>query len=125
MGQNIWDALIAGRRMNMIAIACICGTMAAIDAPLLQRASSVVATSPNINMNITVNLVPQLPGYYSGQTSYDDLDDGAGVQPQATDPNPDFYPVMISWLNNDTMPAIASGCTGGCATAVRGPMLGM
>lgn len=121
MGQNIWDALIAGRRINMIAIACICGTIAAIDAPLLQRASSVVSRSPNTEVMLDVNLVPQIPGYYSGQTSYDDT--GSGPESQGTDPNPDFYPVMMSWINNETIPAIVSGCPDTCAITLRAPMI--
>lgn len=123
MGQNIWDALIAGRRINMIGIACICATIAAIDAPLLQRASSVVSRSPNTNVTLQVNLVPQIPGYYSGQTGWDNQT--GVVQIAGFDPNPDFYPVAISWFNNDTIPAVVSGCPGDCAVTLRGPMIGV
>lgn len=93
-GTEYWDALIAGRRIDIIAIACICGTIAAIDAPLLQRASSVVSRSPDTEVILDVNLVPQIPGYYSGQTSYDDTGNGPAIQ--MTDPNPDFYHVMMT-----------------------------
>lgn len=121
MGQNIWDALLAGHRINIIAIACICGTIAAIDAPFLQRAPSVVSRSSNTQVMLNVNLVPQIPGYYSGQTSYDDT--GNGPEIQMTDPNPDFYHVIMSWMKNETIPARVSGRPDTCSVTVRAPII--
>lgn len=122
MVQNIWDALIAGRRMNMIAVACICAAVAAIDAPLLQRASTVVSRSPNTTVSLNVNLVSQMPGYYSGQLAYtSDTTDGQWIG--TTDPNADFYPIVSDYLNAKPMGGIVKGCPGGCSLKVRPPMI--
>ena len=41
MGLHIYKAAVAGRRFYILALACICATVVAIDGPLLQRASTV------------------------------------------------------------------------------------
>lgn len=40
-----------------------------------------------------------------------------------TDPNPDFYHVMTSWMSNETIPAIVSGYPDTCTVTVLAPMI--
>lgn len=61
-GNALWNALLAGRETNMMAIACIASTFVVADGPLLQRASSVVPASiPDTPIPLKVTMVPEIP----------------------------------------------------------------
>lgn len=74
MGTIIWGALTAGKRTNLLALACLISTLVAVDGPLLQQSSKVVSMpipeDEGTAVTLTFELSPELPSYYTGIVNF-------------------------------------------------------
>ncbi len=107
-GTSVMAAIVAGRRFSLVALASIMATFVVIDAPLLQRASSI--TSQNITTSITMsaNLATTIPetGLITGRLSY------------ATLLLPLFAGVIHDYGNRVPINSF-TGCSGTCSLTVK------
>lgn len=112
-GSSLQDALLAGRKLNFVALACIAATLAQINSPLLQRASRAVVEPLVTQLALDMRIVAAVPtdfftGYVSGRAYEVSLF------------SEDFAQVVQSWNNNATMPMPDTGCRGTCSASVEG-----
>lgn len=66
-GTTVGGAVIAGRHMGLLGLACIFSTLVAVDGPLLQRATRVVPApiaEPPVILNVT--MAQEVPTSYFG-----------------------------------------------------------
>jgi hypothetical protein len=114
-GSSFQDAILSGRHLNFIAVACIVATIAQINSPLLQRASRAsVEPSVNtvsLNMKLQTEIVPE---YFTGYIS------GRGYDVPLF--SQDFGDVVQRWNSNSSIPIAGTGCggSGSCETSVEG-----
>ena len=69
-GLYVWRAIVSGRHCSLLALACVCATLVAMDGPLLQRASSVRVVVPNSPVTLSVSVSPEIPSYSTGYAYY-------------------------------------------------------
>ena len=60
-GLHFYKAIASGRHFNALALACIYGTLVAMDGPLLQRATSVKQEVPRERAVLQVSITPEVP----------------------------------------------------------------
>ncbi|KAI9755176.1 MAG: hypothetical protein M1835_000840, partial [Candelina submexicana] len=106
-GTSILAATFAGRQFNRVALASILTTLVVIDAPLLQRASSITSRSVTIPVTMSANLATSIP-----TTSF--VTGGAYVSVL----DPLFARVMQDYGNRVPIDAV-SGCHGTCFLTVK------
>lgn len=112
-GSSFQDALLSGKNLNFVAMACIVTTMAQINSPLLQRASRAVVKPLTTQLPLDLRLVTTTPtdfftGYVSGR-AYD-----------VSLFSEQFAQVVQSWNNNATIPMPDTGCKGTCSASIEG-----
>ncbi|KAL7905872.1 hypothetical protein GGI35DRAFT_459520 [Trichoderma velutinum] len=67
-GDSTVSALQLGRGFNIVSLAKLAVTLIAIDQPLIQRASSVVAQHPENPISVSAPIAPEIPyGYTASQ----------------------------------------------------------
>ncbi len=107
MSVRLTKALSSGKRFNILARACICSTLIAIDGPLLQRASSVTHVSYRNPTTLGVTLSPEVPHGYSGEykavrASLIGVPENFGTaDAYELLMNPDFSPILAEWAGGD------------------------
>ncbi|KAK3698987.1 hypothetical protein LTR37_016678 [Vermiconidia calcicola] len=73
-GLFLYKAVASGRHFNALALACLCGTLVAVDGPLLQRAVSVKSKVTPNPVSLGVSITPEIPSYFSGWRMQDAFD---------------------------------------------------
>lgn len=111
--------MLAGRHLNILALACICATFVAMDGPLLQRASSVRSMIPEQPVSLGVSITPEMPAYFSGWYEYLPRKDGEIL----SDFDKIFLPVVRAYSSNVPISGGIQGCSGICRTTVHAPAL--
>lgn len=114
-GLYVWKAIVSGKHFNILALACVCATLVAVDAPLLQRSVSVHANVPNTEVPLQVSLVPEIPSYATGQTVIND--------PNTWNPTESYMRTVINDYTARRPLQIVTGCPGTCTAQVQGPAL--
>ena len=117
-GSSFQDAVLSGKHINYVAIACIIATIAQINSPLLQRASKAVVEPIVGQVPVSMKLLTAIPSdFASGYVS------GRGYEvPLYTQK---FSEVVQAWNNNATITIPSTGCTGTCTTEIEGLGLGV
>ncbi|KAK5174063.1 uncharacterized protein LTR77_001143 [Saxophila tyrrhenica] len=116
VGQFLFRAMVSGRRFNALALACLCGTLVAMDGPLLQRASSVTSSTPQQPIPLNVSITPTVPAYFTGWSEY-------SLYPLlSTDFTKDFLPIVREYIDQSPIIGV-TGCSGTCTGTVRAPAL--
>lgn len=136
-GTSIRGALVSGRHMGLLGLACIFSTLVAIDGPLLQKASKVVPASiVGQTIALKINMAEELPNGFSGgwlrgpgvSSFNDSIPTPSGVTPNNMaiwstlniqyDLVPDYY-------SSGPINEVVSGCTGlyTCKATIRAPAL--
>ncbi|KAM0255439.1 hypothetical protein ACHAQJ_005739 [Trichoderma viride] len=64
-GDSTVSAMRLGRGFNIVSLAKLAVTLIAIDQPLIQRASSVVAQHPNKLVSVSAPIAPEIPYGYT------------------------------------------------------------
>jgi hypothetical protein len=113
VGLGIWDALTAGRHLNILAIACILATLTAIDGPLLQRVSNVTMLVLNNPIQLSVSLTCELP---ANATRYFDFSNSTLFSDDSTQAAffPPFIQVYLDYAQAKPMTGAITGCPGTC-----------
>ncbi len=115
-GLFLYKAVASGRRFNVLALACLCGTLVAMDGPLLQRASSVRSEIPLQPVTLEISINPEVPSYWTGWSMFQAFPN------MGLDFTTDFLPVLREY--NARMPISGvAGCSGTCTGTVRAPAL--
>ena len=137
-GTTFAGALMAGRHMGLIGLACIVSTLVTVDGPLLQKATTVV-NAPIVNDPVTLNvsMAPEVPRGYTGGWLYTNFSQTAAWAFNETMPTAngevsnnistyfDLDELSIAWLQpwieDRTVPGIVQGCEGICTAAIEAP----
>ena len=134
-GMTVGGAVVAGRNMGLVGLACLFSTLVAIDAPLLQKAITVVP-APIVDQPVTleVNLAHQIPtdftgGWYHASSrwswAFNDTiptwNDSISnrLYPEATTNT--MY--GIEWYKDAPLSGIVRGCDKKCKAKVKAPAL--
>ena len=114
--------MLAGRHFSLLALACICATFVAIDAPLLQRASSVHSTTPELPVLLQVSIAPELPRGFTGNALYDS---DKPREASGSEYSNDFHQILRDCFNREPIRSEGgiTGCSGTCHAVVRAPAL--
>lgn len=111
-GKSVWAVLTAGRYFNKVALASIVVSVAVVDGPLLQRASTIVSKDITSSITVHASIAPQLPvGYTStmlGRVEYPKI------------LNRPFADVLQDYSRRTPISAGFEGCEGKCETVVQG-----
>jgi hypothetical protein len=139
-GTTFMGALIAGRNMGLIGLACIFSTLVAIDGPLLQKATTVVnARITDRPLDLNVSLAPEIPRGYTGgwmRTNMSQLLNSPAFNYTMPTAEGSVSNNIIGysrtditslwskpWFEDVTVPGIIHGCPGVCNATVKAPAL--
>ncbi|KAJ9614090.1 hypothetical protein H2200_002226 [Cladophialophora chaetospira] len=111
-GSSFQEALLSGRRINILAVACVSATIAQVNGPLLQRASKVVIETVNTTATVNLRLTSELPTGYTGAISGRARDVALFM--------PDYAKVVQIYNVNGPIAIGGTGCTGICSAYVAG-----
>ena len=82
-----------------------------------QRASSVQLKVPEQPVNLTVSIMPQVPSYFSGVSTWE-------YWPLPfIGPQNDFMPILYDYASSTPIKGAIAGCTGRCQATVVAPAL--
>jgi hypothetical protein len=110
-GHSLMDALTAGKRTTYLALTCVMVTIAQINNPLLQRASSIVVQPISNNIPLSLKSVSEVPIGYTGVLS------GRGRWPARFSSN--FSDIVNDWNNLAPIPYPTPTCNGTCRAVVN------
>jgi hypothetical protein len=110
-GDSLWAAVTSWKNVNIIALATISVTLAALDGPFLQRASSVISRVNEEPVNVSVQISTELPYGFTGLHTEFGGDVSLLKYP--------FTQVMLSYSNRVPLTANTSKCDGFCTATVR------
>ena len=110
--DSLWEAILAGRNVNLIAVASILVAVLPINGPFLQRASRVHLGRFEAVSDVKVQIAQVLPDGYSAFIS------GRGHSPSLL--TPEFRKIVESAANQAPINVTTTGCTGECSTTLRG-----
>jgi hypothetical protein len=111
-GGSLWASLTSWKDINIIAIASISVTLAALDGPLLQRATSVNTEVAQAPVNVSVQISTQLPNGFTGHHA--ELGGGIAFLKYP------FTRVMLDYSNRVPLTANTLNCNGSCTLTVQG-----
>jgi hypothetical protein len=109
-GSSLWEASTAGRRFNLIALACVLVAIAPINGPFLQRASRVTTAQQHSTSTLGIPLAPAIPFGFSGYIS------GRGYDVSLYTTN--FTPTVQAYNNRAPINIGPTGCGGVCSAKV-------
>lgn len=112
-GHSVWASLLAGRKFNIVALACIIVTLVPLNGPLTQNASTVTLRDRRTTTSIRLHAATEFPEGYEG------------FQGSATPQPPMLLPVNIStvmqgYTNRNKMSMPKTDCVGECTSSMRG-----
>ena len=129
-GTTVGGAIMAGRNMGLLGLACISSTLIAIDAPLLQKATTVVPANP-VTLNVT--MAQELPTAYSGTWSrfsakWSPLFNESIPSNEGNISNQIYSwtrspSLGVDWIKNMPISGVVSGCPDSCKARIRAPAL--
>ncbi|KAK5172795.1 uncharacterized protein LTR77_002915 [Saxophila tyrrhenica] len=141
-GTTLRGAIMSGRHMGLLGIACIASTLVVIDGPLLQRASGVVSVPIDKEIPLQVFLAEEVPtdfsGYWYDQKSVGvaqtwsfsfnaTIPTGYGSAPNtiftSSGRNSISFEANKHFLTGAPMHGIVRGCSGECKLKLRAPAL--
>ncbi|KAH8811077.1 hypothetical protein F5884DRAFT_781116 [Xylogone sp. PMI_703] len=94
-------ALLSGRKFNFVSLGSIAATVIAIDQPLMQRASNVIAIQKSYPIGITARIAPEIPwGFTSVQ-------EGRGYEQQVM-----TQPMIMAFNDFNSQAPMTSGISG-------------
>ncbi|KPI34596.1 uncharacterized protein AB675_4923 [Cyphellophora attinorum] len=109
-GHSVLEALTAGKRMNYLALSCIMVTIAQLNNPLLQRASSPVVQPTSNTIPLSLKSATEVPMGYTGVLS------GRGRWPARFSGN--FSDIVNDWNNLAPIPYPTPTCKGTCRAVI-------
>lgn len=109
-GGSLWAASTAGRRFNLVALACVLVAIAPINDPFLQRASRVTTAQQHSTPTLGISLAPAIPLGFSGYIS------GRGHDVSLYTTN--FTPTVQAYNNRAPIIMGSTGCGGVCSAKV-------
>lgn len=110
--NNLWAAITAGSQFSSVAAAAIFVTVAAIENPLLQRASTIHTRQVPQPVTLNVAMAVNLPSGYTADVT------GHSIYP--TNPSPAFSGVYKGYSNRDAITSGIDGCRNTCSTSLPG-----
>lgn len=108
--SSLWAASTAGRRFNLVALACVLVAIAPINGPFLQRASRVTTAQQHSSPTLEISLAPAIPFGFSGYIS------GRGYDVSLYTTN--FTPTVQAYNNRALINIGPTGCGGVCSAKV-------
>ncbi|KZF24777.1 hypothetical protein L228DRAFT_281818 [Xylona heveae TC161] len=109
--ETLWACICAGRHFNIIALATILVSVAVIDGPLLQRASTVGTSQFSQSVTLDLPIAQQLP------TGYTSMMLGRVNYPAVL--NAPFAQILQDYSQRKPI-TVDAGCNGTCSTTVQG-----
>ncbi|KAE9378501.1 hypothetical protein N431DRAFT_302183, partial [Stipitochalara longipes BDJ] len=110
--NNLWAAITAGPQFSFIAAATIFVTVAAIENPLLQRASTIRTREVPRPVTLQVAMGVNLPSGYTA--------DVTGEASYPSNPSSAFSGVYKGYTNRDAITSGFEGCPNTCTASVPG-----
>ncbi|KAL3418871.1 hypothetical protein PVAG01_09092 [Phlyctema vagabunda] len=110
--NNLWAAVTSGSQFTFIAAATICVTVAAIEGPLLQRASTVRTRAVPKPVTLQVAMAVNVPSGYTA--------DVTGESSYPTNPSSAFSGVFKGYTNRDAVTSGFDGCPNTCTASIPG-----
>lgn len=101
INNSVGRALFYARHLSLLNLACIAVSLAVIDGPFLQRASTVVLTRQTTNVTLNILLPAELPTGFSGY-----------YQHHVLTPTPETNATSVEFLHHDAIRLNVSGCDG-------------
>ena len=111
-GNSVWAAATAGRKFNLIAVACILTAIAPINNPLLQRASKVSVAGITSSAELKLPIAPIVPDGYTGHVS--------GRQYAVSLLTANFSAIVQKYSTSSPITLHDTGCNGVCSATVKG-----
>ncbi|KAK5163275.1 uncharacterized protein LTR77_010861 [Saxophila tyrrhenica] len=135
-GTTVVGAMASGRRMGLLGLACICSVLVVANAPLLQRATTVVPESLIGTVPLNVTISPEIPTGYTGwwnrdwgrwdQAFNDTIPTATGHASNKlyAQLSAHFqYQLGSKWLSDGPLRDFIHGCDGVCRAKVKAPAL--
>ncbi|KAI9869326.1 MAG: hypothetical protein M1813_000115 [Trichoglossum hirsutum] len=117
VGNSLFAALLSGRRFNLVALATVMSTVALVNGPLLQRASTVADLAPRAATDLQAQIITDWPGTYSGVIT--------GRAHQTAILTKNFVKVMQDYTNRVSIKMRYTGCDGTCSATIYGAGFGV
>lgn len=114
--------MTAGKHFNVLALASICATFVLMDAPLLQRATTVRDEIPKQQMGLTVTIAPEVPAYSTGWMTITRGGD-SNVSIITENFRKEFLPILEGYATSSSMAGAVTGCKGTCSAIIHAPAL--
>lgn len=111
-GNKLLPALTAGRHFNLLSAASILVTLAAIEGPLIQKASTIASRQVSRTMPMTAAVAVNLPSGYTASIT--------GEYRTPTTPTAAFSQAVNEYNTRAQMTSGIGGCPGVCTTLVPG-----
>lgn len=111
-GDSVWESIVSGKRVNIIAIASILVAIVPVNGPFIQRASRSRLNTITKASNVQVQIAQKLPSGYAGVIS------GRSYDPSLL--TPDFRKVVNAANAQVPITINSQDCTGICTTAIQG-----
>lgn len=111
-GSSVWDALLAGRSFNLIALAGLAVAAMPIHGPLLQRASVTTTQISLQNKTLTIPAAMVMPGGFTGIIT--------GRSHSVGLPTLNFSAIVNDYNIRRPITVAGSGCLGTCAGLLLG-----
>lgn len=110
--NNLWAAITSGSQFSFIAAATILVTVAAIEGPLLQRASTIHNRQVPRPVTLQVGMAVNMPEGYTA--------DVTGESSYPTNPSSAFSTIFKGYTNRDAITDGINGCPNTCTASVPG-----
>jgi hypothetical protein len=128
MGTSVWRSVVAGRKTNILALAYIFSTIVALDSPLVQRASKVVAVPwANATGPLHAVIEPEIPRGYTGKLLVVKGHDPTWPSKMNTTYRvafaEDFIPLFQVYAEAKPMKDFIHGCERKCSATIQAPAL--
>ena len=111
-GTSLKSAVLSGRAFNLVALAGILVSITPINAPLLQRATSVSAAVSASDISLSIPVAQEFPFGYTGVIT------GRGHVVALTTAN--FSTIVRQYSTGIVVNLTDSGCNGRCTGTLRG-----
>ena len=116
-GTSLKNALLAGKEMNIIAIATIGAAITAMaQGPLMQRSLTTKLSSAQSSVPMKAQIADQIPPGYTG-VNLGSITYGQGASFYTNE----FSSVMKNYTDRMPMEPIITGCNGTCTGLIKAP----
>ncbi|KAH9213307.1 hypothetical protein DL95DRAFT_506852 [Leptodontidium sp. 2 PMI_412] len=116
-GTSLKTALLAGKEINIIAVATIGAAIAAMaQGPLMQRSLTAKLSTADSSVTMKAQIADEIPPGYTG-VNLGSITYGRGASFYTNE----FSSVMKNYTDRIPMEPIISGCNGTCTGLIRAP----